>query len=513
MKFIDYIGSDISIPGKPTSIWIGTTPSTILPPAREGLEFDTIIIGGGIVGITTGLFLKEAGQKIAIIDMHQIIKDVTGHTTAKITSLHGLIYKYLIDQHGKEKAALYGEAQETAKEKIAGIIEEKNLDCDFVRKNAYTFALTDESLNQVKEEVLAAKSLKLPAEFEKEIPLRLKGIKGAVCFYNQAQFHPRKYLLSLAREIFGDGSYIFEQTRATDIKEGVVCEVITDKGKLKAKNVVVATNFPFYDKGSFFTKLTPRRSYVYAVKLRTDIPEGIFYTEDEDMYSFRSQKLEDGQAFFIGGVRHRAGQGGNEEDCYKKLEKFAKENFEISSFLYHWSTQDNSTTDRMPYIGLSPKSKNVYIATGFGGWGMTNGTVAAMLISDLILKKDNPWKALFNPGRVKPIGASGRFFSSNANVLKKYISGVLPHEFDLPTDVEYGEGKIIEFGGEKYAAYKDEDGKIHMMTPRCTHLGCVVEWNEAEKTWDCPCHGSRYSPRGQVIHGPAVRDLEEKETK
>jgi Rieske Fe-S protein len=164
----------------------------------------------------------------------------------------------------------------------------------------------------------------------------------------------------------------------------------------------------------------------------------------------------------------------------------------------------------VPFIGLSPKSKKIYLATGFGGWGMTNGTVSGMLISDMILGKENPWVELFNPSRAKPIKAAEKFFSSNANVVKLYISNILPHKFDLPIDVEYGEGKIIEYGGEKYAAYKDENGKIFMLNPKCTHMGCVVEWNEAEKTWDCPCHGSRYSPKGEVIHGPTVRDLEEK---
>lgn len=511
--FDDYIKPDFSIRGIPTSLWLGTTDDLKFKNENNDEVYDTVIVGGGIVGLTTAYYLTMAGQKVAVLELGQIIRDVTGHTTAKITSLHGQIYKYLLETFDEKTAALYGSGQEAAKEEIAKIVEENGIECDFERANSYTFAKSEEKQKELKEEAEAAKQIGLPAKWVDNIELPIEN-RGAVCFENQALFHPVKYLLAIADIITKNGAKVFENTKATNIREGEICEVLTENGIFKGKNIVIATHFPFYDKGGYFAKMEPHRSFVYAVRLRDQDFLGMYYNEEETDYTFRPAKLDGKKYFIIGGEGHKVAQG-DEKESYKRLEEYISSNFIVSSFDYHWSTQDNFTFDRLPYIGKSPGSENVYLATGFGGWGMTNGTLSAIIISDYILGKENVWAEVFDPKRDKPVGSLKKLFGQNLNVAKKFFGGRArgSHDFDLFEELKHDEGRVIEYGGEKVAVYKDKDGNVKKFSPKCTHMGCIVKWNTGEKTWDCPCHGSRYSAEGKVIHGPALRDLENREDK
>lgn len=495
-------------PGGQHSFWIDTTPDTDYQPLQDNIEVDVVIVGGGITGITTATFLKEAGKTVAILESNKVIKNVTGHTTAKITSLHGLIYHDLSQRFGEENAArIYANANQAAIERIASLVEQRNISCDFQRTEMYVYTELMDHLDAVEKEVEDAQRIGLPVSLVKETPLPFN-IEGAVRLENQAQFHPRKYLLALAEDIPKDGSYIFEQTRALDIIDDDPCVVVTDKGEIKASKVVIATHFPFYDKGFFYARLYPYYSYALGIRIKGEIPEGMYFTQDGDEFAIRNQPTENGPILVISGGNHKVGQGGDILVRYKNLEKHSRERFDVESINYYWSTEDYDTPDRVPYIGKSPSSENVYMASGFGGWGMTNGTLSAMIVSDLILERENPWAPFYNPSRIDLRASSRGIIAENVNVMKEFGKGFLVRsKREELASLHKGEGKKIVIDHKEVAAYKDEQEKLYVVSPICTHLSCVVNWNNAERTWDCPCHGSRFNYDGKIIHGPALRKL------
>ncbi|MGB7925052.1 MAG: FAD-dependent oxidoreductase [Pyrinomonadaceae bacterium] len=500
--------TDAHLPGEPVSLWLATTPETNFPALDDDVTVDVAVLGGGITGIATAYLLKQAGLTVAVIEAGRIVKSVTGNTTAKITSQHNLIYDHLISQFGEESARLYGEAQEAAKEKIAALVESLKIDCDFRRADAYTYTLAEDELDQIRSEAAAAAKLGLPASFVESTPLLFE-IRGAVRFENQAQFHPRKYLLALAEKIPGDGSHIFEETRAFDIEDEEPCSVKTSGGTVRAESVVISTHFPYFDPNIYFAAMSPKRSYVIACRLNGAVPEGMHISAGTPHHSIRSSPYQGGELILIGGENHKTGQGGDTGERYRRLEEWARSNFDIQSIEFRWSTQDNNTVDKVPYIGkLSTGSKRLYVATGFGGWGMTNSHVAAMLLTDMIRGRENPWGEVFNPARFKPITSAKDFIKENMNVAKEFMADRIgtPKLDDL-TELSQGSGQVVELKGERVAVYKDERGVVYACSPVCTHMGCIVHWNGAEKSWDCPCHGSRFNFDGKVIQGPANEDL------
>ncbi|MDO8512960.1 MAG: FAD-dependent oxidoreductase [bacterium] len=500
------------IPGKNTSIWLDTTPNTNFPSLEKDLIVDTVIIGGGIAGLSTAFFLKQAGKKVAIVESQHIVKGTTGFTTAKITSAHGLIYKYLTDRFGLEKARIYAEANQKALETMSSLIESLHIEADFKRLPAYTYAVSDNDIDLIKNEVEAARRLGLPVSFTTDIPLPFP-TAGAIKYENQARYHPRKYLLSLAKRINGGGSHIFEKTKVIDVEEGKSVRVRTEKGDITARDVVIATNYPIYDPNAYFARMTARQSLVIAVRLNRLVPQGLFYSTEKSFHSLRPQPFQFGEELLLsGGKVFKTGQEDDITGNYLELINWTKENFDVRSVEYHWTTNDSESHDRVPLIGrLNPDSKHLYVATGFNGWGMAHGTVAGMLLSDTILGNKNSWLKLYDPSRISNI-ASSRSLLDNLNSIGQMIKSKfarLPTEIDLEND----EAKVVLQNGKKLAIYRDEVGKIHAISAVCTHMGCTVGWNNTEKTWDCPCHGSRFTKDGVVIHGPAIKNLEKEVTK
>lgn len=502
---------DLENMGELASFWVTNTPTTNFDILKEGLSVDVAILGAGIAGITSALLLKESGLSIALIESGKVIKDVTAKTTAKITAAHNIVYQHLISEYGEEGARKYAQSNQSAIDKIESIVNNYNISCDFRRRPCYLYTENKDSKEKIKKEADAAKKAGLDVSYENSIPLDRFNVDGAVKFENQAEFHPRKYLLGLIEKIQGEKSYIFENTRAMNITEGDINEVTTDKCSIKAKNVIISTNFPFYDPGQLFSKMYPSRSYALGFYTKKQFPEGMFIGVDP-IYTYRATPTEKGEMIIAGGVTHKAGQVTDTVECYKRLREHAMNHFNVESIDYHWSTQDNVTIDKVPFIGkINPKSKGVYVATGFMKWGMSNGTVAAMILSDLILGKENPWSSFFDPSRSMPkLESTKEFIGTNIGVVKELLGGKLsrPQSMD-PSKLQEGEGRILKIEGKKVAAYKDMIGKIYVLSAPCTHMGCTVNWNNAEKTWDCPCHGSRFSYDGTVIHGPAVMDLKE----
>jgi len=449
-------------------------------------------------------FLFQEGLSVAVVEAGRIVENVTGFTTGKITSQHGLIYGELAERLGIKNARLYGEANQAALEKLASLIDDKWIPCDFRRTSAYLFTEKEENLEIIRAEARAAQAAGLPASFVDETPLPFA--RGAVCFKDQARFHPRKLLLSLAGEITTGGGYIFENTRALDIGDDSYPELVTDRGTIQADRVVVATNTPFYRADEFTSRLTPTRSHVLGLRLNGTIPKGLHYGIDGNGQSIRRQPMKEGALLMVGSWF----KDKTIDDVtlqYEKIEQIAWSQFDVGSIDYHWWTRDLKTPDRLPFIGRMPGSENIYMAAGFGGWGMTTSVVAATVIADLIAGRDNPGAALFDPARDTGESTS---VSMPSNI--KEEGG--PKEAEGRSDMEElnnGEGMVIDMDGVKVAVYRDDEGNISGHAAKCTHMGCVVDFNPQEKTWDCPCHGSRYSADGKVIQGPASVDLEKVE--
>lgn len=496
--------------GKPGSFWMENIPDTSYKALEEGLTVDAAIIGGGIAGTTTAYYLKKAGLKVALLEARRVVKGVTGHTTAKITAAHNIIYSNIESRFGKDGAGIYAEANQRAIDEMESLIKERKMDCDFKRLPCYLYSENTDDIDMIKKEAEAAADAGLQAEYTESSPLPFD-IAGAVKYENQAEFHPRKYLLNLMDAIPGDGSYVFEETMALDVKEGGMNEVVTNKGSIKAENVIISTNVPFYDPGRLFAKMYPNMSYALGFYASEPFPEGMFISTQPTI-TYRSTPSDKGELTIVSGAGHKTGHEPDTLKFYEKLDRHARDHFNVSSVDYHWSTEDYITMDQVPYIGKAePKSKGVYVATGFMKWGMTIGTVAAMIISDDVLGKGNAWSSFFDPSRRMPVLESTKeFIGTNISVAKDLLSGRISRPKSMkPSELEMGEGKILNVDGKKIAAYKDEKGEVYAVSPVCLHLGCQVNWNNADKTWDCPCHGSRYAFDGKMIHGPALGDLEE----
>ncbi|MBD2295624.1 FAD-dependent oxidoreductase [Anabaena sphaerica FACHB-251] len=496
-----------SLSGKHISYWIDSTPTANFPPLSNNLTVDVAIVGAGIAGITAATLLKRAGKTVAIIESRQISTGVSGHTTAKITSLHQLIYADLIKNHCEEKAHIYAKSNQAALEFVAKTVREEQIDCDFSRQSAYTFAETEENLKDIEKEVEAALKIGLPATFVRETSLPFP-IAGAVKFDNQAQFHSRKYLLHLIKQIPGNGSYVFENTRVEKVEENNLCQVITNKGIIQAQDVIVATNIPITDEGLFFAKTYPKRSYIIGARIAEDkAPQGMYIGSGEKYYSIRTTPVNGGLLLLVGGGGHKVGTVENTEEKYLDLENYARSRFGVESIDYRWSTQDFVSFDKIPYVGkLTPLSKHTFVATGFSLWGMTQGTLSGMILADNILGIENPAADLYDATRATPF-VSPQGIKQNLEVGAHWVGDRLKGLNKSLSDVAIGEGKLVTVDGEKVAAYRDEKGEIHAVSAVCSHLGCVVAWNSAEKSWDCPCHGSRFSCNGEVLHGPTVKDL------
>lgn len=500
---------EIGLPETPLSYWMASTPLTDYPSLNDDTEVDVAIVGGGLVGITSAFLLKKEGYRVAVIEADRIVQGTTGHTTAKITSQHVLIYNYIKIQMGMEKAQQYADANQSAIDMIESIVKEKNIDCDFERQSAYVYTQQDKYIQQIADETITASSLGIKATYLEEVPLPVK-IKAAMRFDNQAQFHPRKYVLSLAKDIPGGGSYIFEHTRAVDIQESSEYMVITNNGKkVTAKYIIAASHFPFHDgTGLYFTRLYPERSYALGATVKEKYPGGMYITAEDPGRSVRYQKYDGKELLIFSGEHHKTGHGPNTIEHYENLAGFARQIFEVKDILYRWSTQDFSTPDSVPYVGRHSAGKpNLFVATGFRKWGMTNSTASAMIIRDLIVKGESPWEPVYSPSRFIPsTSAANTFIKQNVHVAKEFITEKLK---PIPEDVEImqGEAKVVEVDGQRVGAYRDEKGKLHMVDTTCTHMGCELMWNYAEKSWDCPCHGSRFTYEGEVIEGPTKKPL------
>lgn len=482
---------------------------------QEEIKTEIAIIGGGLTGLSCGYYLSKENKEVVILEKNTICSHTSGNTTGKITSGHGLFYNYLLQTEGKNKAKQYLEANEKAIKNIAKIVEEENIKCDFERQDAYIFTQKQEEVEKIKKEVEALEYLEFPCELVKEIPLPIKNkekeVLAAIKYKNQAQFNPCLYAEGLANKIEERKGKIYEHTKVLDIKkkeDGY--EIITDEAKVNAKIVILASHYPIITfPGFYFMKMYQETSYLIAVETKEPLFEGMYICTEEPTISLRTAKNGEKRLLLVGGMKHKTGEKIDLKDSYKKLEKIAKSLYPDSKVLYRWNTEDCISLDKIPYIGefsnLMPK---VYVATGYKKWGMTTSNIAANIITDKILGKENKYKEVFESTRLKPI----KNHKELANILKEVSYSLVINKLknieEYVKDVKQGEGKIIEIEGQKIGAYRDEKGKIFLIKPYCSHLGCMLSWNNLDKTWDCPCHGSRFNYEGKQIYDPAIKDLE-----
>ncbi|MCE7792259.1 FAD-dependent oxidoreductase [Salipaludibacillus sp. CUR1] len=480
------------------------------PALSENMNADVTVIGSGITGITAAYSLVKKGYKVVMIEAGRLIEGTTGHTTAKITSQHGVNYDYFIDTFGEDNAKRYYEANEEALKYIESVIKEHNISCDFSRQDAYIYSTTDKGDETLQKEAKAYETLGIDGGLTDSIPLPFP-VTSALKMNAQAHFHPVKYLLPLVAYLKENNTPIFENTRAVDIIKGEQPKVLTESGhSVTSKYVVMATHYPFKDfERGFFARQHIERSYSIAVKT-TDIPEGMYINAEEPKRSIRYTMNEEGEKLLIiGGEGHPTGQHDNPLESYNKLYSYAEEHFGVSDVPYRWSSQDIMTLDMMPYIGpVNDKDTNIFMATGFAKWGMTNGTVASLIISDLISGNENRYADLFSPDRFHPGEDTKNALKENAKVGKEFFKGKFNRKDAELDELGRGEGALVQADKEKAGAYKDLDGNLNLVKPTCTHMGCDLAWNNAERSWDCPCHGSRFEPDGSVIEGPATKPLE-----
>lgn len=493
--------------------WTESCEKDNYPTLDNDLNTDVLIIGGGISGLTCAYLLKKQGFKVALIEANEIISGTSSHTTAKITAQHGLRLNNLIKRSGRILTKAYAEANTDAIDLIEKLAKEINTECDFKRTFACVITEQDKYIKAIEKEAESAIELGIKAEFifkPQFEATKNANIKAAVKFYNQAQFNPVKYLRKLAQVTNGEDCKIFEQTRAVNIIKGKPNTVITDKNhKITAKKIVIATHFPFYDKkGLYFTRLYTQRSYICSFTAHQSFNEGMFITA-ENGYSLKSQIFNNENLILIAGGSHDTGCGGYHEINYFDLQKKAERLFKVKEFLWQWSAQDYATPDEMPYAGLlSPLMPDVYVMTGYDKWGMTNGTAAAVTVSGLIAKGESCYADVFNPRRfVNAPHTVVNYLKNNIKTVYRLISGRL-QKLTKKADIKKGESRLININGIRAGVYRDNEGIMHVIKSTCRHMGCQLKFNDAEKTWDCPCHGSRYDVDGKIIEAPTNKPLE-----
>ena len=484
--------------------WNETAQVPRFPQLAGDLEVDIAIIGGGIVGITTARLLKDQGLRVAVIEARRVGQQVTGKSTAKMSSQHGILYQTLEQKFGEDNARLYAEAQETAIRRIAEIAARYGIEADIEPMPAYVYTNEESYVSQLEKEVEVAQRLGLPASLTRgDIGLPYD-VLAAMRWEKQAQFHPVKYVAGLAATIPGEGSHVFEGSRAVDYTP---TSVTAEAGTVRARHVVMATHLPLGQVGMYYAIAYPHAEPVVAAPIGR-APPGMYKNAEKPGFSIRTHRSNGRIWAIAAGTTFKPGHPDEEQEYIRELESWLARHFDAGPVEYRWINEDYDPMDGAPYVGWSTSTGDAYlVATGFQAWGISNGTAAAMIVADLATGRDNRWLPVFDATRVKPVAGAKEFAKENLSVAAHLVGGYLSRKPKSYDELEPGDAAIMKIDGDNVAAFKDESGKVHAVSAVCTHMGCLVGWNATDRTWDCPCHGSRFELSGEVIHGPATKPL------
>jgi glycine/D-amino acid oxidase-like deaminating enzyme/nitrite reductase/ring-hydroxylating ferredoxin subunit len=501
--------------GRTTSLWHATVDDMSRAPLSDGARADVCIVGAGIAGLTTAYLLARAGRRVVVLDDGPMGGGETGRTTAHLSDALDDRYQELERLHGEDGARLAAHSHRSAIDLIGRLVEEEQIDCDYAMVDGYLFPADDEgdtatSRRRLDGELQAARRAGVPVEPAAETPYAPFTGRTALHFTRQARFHPLRYLKALAQRIEAMDGRIHTGSHVTSVGSGSPVRIETaDGGTVLASACVVATNSPISERVITHTKQAPYRTFAIAARIpQGSVPDALYW-EDADPYLYIRLQPGDGHDWLIvGGADYKTGQKDDDAERLQRLEAWTRERFPMVQSVGHsWSGQVLEPADGLAYIGPSPEgADDVYIITGDSGHGMTHGTIGAMICTDLILGRHNPWAGLYDPQRLT-LKSSGELAKENLNVAAQYAAWVLPGDVRSEEQVPTGEGRVVRRGARMVAVYCDDAGQLHERSAVCTHLGCVVNWNDLEKSWDCPCHGSRFDPYGEVLNGPAKSAL------
>jgi len=495
-------------------LWTATKKMPPFPPLQEDLHADVCIVGAGIAGLTTAYLLTQAGSSVVVLDDGPLAGGMTSATTAHLSNAIDDGSFEIERIHGQEGARLAAASHTAAIDRIEAIVQTEEIQCDFERLNGYLFLPPGESQEVLDRELAAAHSAGL-SDVEKlaRVPWRDFDTGPCLRFPNQGQFHPLKYLAGLAQSIDKGGGRLFTRSHVDEIQGGDPARIRVGSHKVTAKAVVVATNVPVNDLLAIHTKQAPYMTYVIGARVpRGCVPKALYWDTDDPYHYVRLQSVTSGsqehEILIVGGEDHKSGQADDADERHARLEAWSRDRFPmIEQIEFVWGGQVMETLDGLAFIGRNPlDADNVFVATGDSGMGMTHGTIAGILLTDLIRGRENPWAKLYDPSR-KSLRTLATFAKENLNVAAQYGAWLTAGEVDSVAEIVPGSGAILRRGLTKVAVYRDDQGQLHERSAVCTHLGCIVQWNPAEKTWDCPCHGSRFNKTGQPINGPANSEL------
>jgi glycine/D-amino acid oxidase-like deaminating enzyme len=492
------------------SIWSCTATVPEFAPLARSLETEVCVIGAGIAGLTTAYLLARAGRPVVVLDDGPIGGGMTQMSTGHLTNMFDDRYFELEHLRGKDAARLAAESHTAAIDRVESIAAEERIDCDFSRLDGFLFLAEGDKEETLDRELAAAHRAGLSAVSKlARAPYASFDTGPCLRFPAVAQFHVVRYLAGLAQAIRRLGGLIFTDSHARQVEGGLPARIQCGEHTVRAESVVVATNVPINDRLAIHTKQAPYMTYVIGARVpRGSVPKVLAWDTGDPYHYLRIQPLEDADVLIVGGEDHKSGQAETTDDRHAKLEAWARERFPmIEKVEFAWGGQVMEPVDYLGFIGRNPVGEdNVYVCTGDSGMGLTHGTIAGMLISDLILGTANPWAGLYDPAR-KTLGAAAEYARENLNVARQYVQWATRGEVKSPEEIPPGGGAVMRRGLSKIAVYRDPGGQRHECLAACPHLGCVVQWNGAESTWDCPCHGSRFDRFGKVMNGPANRDL------
>ena len=494
--------------GKHQPIYMEDTKETSYSILKEDIGADIAIVGGGIVGLSLAYLLRDSKQKVVVLEADRIAMGMSVRTTAKLTPCHGLIYDRLMHTKSPGKAKQYAEINQKAVEFVKHTIDKEHIECDFRQSPSYVFTTEEKNIRKIRDELEAYKRLGIRVEYKDTVPINLE-VKAALEYEEAYLFHIRKYLLRLAELFVEAGGTIYEQTPIQAIEPDDITGLQAKNGAyVHAKKIIIASHFPMYDGlGFYFSRLHMRREYVIGIKVEaSQMPKGNYISVDNPKFSIRP--VPEKNIVLIGGGEHRTGDDMNEYGHFDELKEFSRRVFNSEEIVYHWSTQDYVTSDGVPYVGYlnSRRSHDVYVATGFNKWGMTGGTSAALILKDMLTIGRSAYEELFNPIRGEAF--RGPIFKQhNMEGIRNYIQGKL-HQVPIEDFPEKGKATTTRLkDGNIYGIYQDEDEHYHIVDIVCPHVGATLRWNSAEKSWDCPFHGSRFSIDGDVLEGPSTHRL------